>query len=268
LISVEHLLGHTSGLASAWDHPSYDFNKTYTDEEFKKLAEEVSLAFQVPGEKHYYSNIGYTLLGKIVERIDRMPFERSLEKNIFLPAGMSMIKSLEQAEQIAIPYYQVSPRKFVQDNQQTLKKFKPGDGAGGWIINAAQLTAFLSAYKGDLLLTSKARQTHITANGRYFGFEKDYRFELRLLPAKFSIPRPIYGHNGGGKGFTVDGYLDLDSGYCVAMFSNQNGSAYSLTANIFRVLHREQVIPPVHSPVLRLVQHVLEYTKPSDVFRC
>jgi CubicO group peptidase (beta-lactamase class C family) len=65
-ITIKHLLTHTSGITESLDSP---------------------LAF-TPGDQISYSNTGYNLLGKIIEKVSGLSYENYLQKNIFKPLGM------------------------------------------------------------------------------------------------------------------------------------------------------------------------------------
>ncbi|WP_410221389.1 serine hydrolase domain-containing protein [Pedobacter sp.] len=255
-ITLHHLLTHTSGLASAWDHPDYDFKKNYSPLQFQKMAEEVPLVFDTPGKSYYYSNIGFYLLGEIIAKVDRMPYAKVIEKYIFAPAGINPVEQIEQAGQIAIPYYQVSSTRFIEDREQEISRIAPGDGSGGWILNAQQLYKFLETYQKGKYLSKEAMDIQRTANHHYNGMERNYRYGLALLAPNFKTPKAIFGHNGGGKGFTAEGFFDPASGYTVVMFSNQYGTGYSLTTNLFRVLSGEEIVPSKPLAYIRLIEHL------------
>ncbi|HWJ26649.1 MAG TPA: serine hydrolase domain-containing protein, partial [Flavisolibacter sp.] len=72
-ITVQHLLRHTSGLMSPWDHPQWNFKKVYTKEELMKIVTEVPLVFDQPGKSWFYSNSGYFILGWIIEKVSGQP---------------------------------------------------------------------------------------------------------------------------------------------------------------------------------------------------
>jgi len=72
-VKLRHLLTHTGGLP---DFMSYE------------QAREKPLEFE-PGTRVSYSNIGYQMLGKIIEKVSGQTYEAYLQENIFKPAGMS-----------------------------------------------------------------------------------------------------------------------------------------------------------------------------------
>jgi CubicO group peptidase (beta-lactamase class C family) len=66
-ITIKNLLTHTSGIMESPD---------------------AELAF-TPGAQISYSNSGYNLLGKIIEKVSGMSYEKYLQENIFQPLGMA-----------------------------------------------------------------------------------------------------------------------------------------------------------------------------------
>lgn len=83
-VTVHMLLSHTSGLAMGFKDialSSMDKDSAYA--EIKKMPYEFS-----PGTKSGYSNIGYYLLAKIIEKVSGEKYADFLKKNIFEKAGM------------------------------------------------------------------------------------------------------------------------------------------------------------------------------------
>lgn len=88
-ISIEHLLTHTSGIASYTGKPGYALN----------MAQDLSVAQMIdsfkndpldfePGSQYRYNNSGYFLLGAIIEKISGQSYAAFLEQRIFKPLGM------------------------------------------------------------------------------------------------------------------------------------------------------------------------------------
>ncbi|HEY0356394.1 MAG TPA: serine hydrolase [Flavisolibacter sp.] len=82
-ITIRHLLTHTAGLIT-W-YPLY--YRASNKQEVYKLIDELALAYPVGKERHY-SDLGFILLGEIIEKISGMPLDRFQEENIFIPLGM------------------------------------------------------------------------------------------------------------------------------------------------------------------------------------
>jgi len=82
-ITILELLTHTAGLPDAIGD-DYD---TVDAGGFARLALGSSLV-NSPGKEYRYSNVGYSLLGIIVEKVSGIPYERFLHDSLFIPAGM------------------------------------------------------------------------------------------------------------------------------------------------------------------------------------
>lgn len=82
-ITIRHLLTHTSGL--------YDWYPLYyrckTKQETFKFIEELPLKFPI-GEGRHYSDLGFTILGEIIEKVANQPLDVFMKENIFRPLSM------------------------------------------------------------------------------------------------------------------------------------------------------------------------------------
>lgn len=82
-ITIRHLLTHSSGILD-W-YPMYyrSNNKQATFQ----LISELPL-FDSIGKQRRYSDLGFTILGQIIEVVSGMPLDRFVKEKIFLPLGM------------------------------------------------------------------------------------------------------------------------------------------------------------------------------------
>lgn len=89
VITVEHLLTHTSGIVSFTGKPDYVGNmaKDMTVAQMIDGFKNDPLEFE-PGTKFAYNNSGYFLLGAIIEKVSGMSYASFLEQRIFTPLGM------------------------------------------------------------------------------------------------------------------------------------------------------------------------------------
>ena len=90
-ITIENLIHHTCGIRS------YDVLKLMAGTLYEKenqegvynlICNQKALNFK-PGDEFLYSNSGYVLLVKIIEKTSGMTFANFIEKKIFKPAGMN-----------------------------------------------------------------------------------------------------------------------------------------------------------------------------------
>ena len=82
-ITIRHLLTHTAGLYE-W-YPLY--YRCRNKEETYKLIGELPFKFPVGAQRHY-SDLGFVVLGEIVEHLSGLSLQEFMEKNIFIPLGM------------------------------------------------------------------------------------------------------------------------------------------------------------------------------------
>jgi CubicO group peptidase (beta-lactamase class C family) len=89
LVTIEHLLTHTSGIPNWEGKPEYDQRQALEQSQEEMLAFIMNdpLLFE-PGSDFSYNDSGYYLAGLIVERVSGMRYNDYLQKNIFQPCGM------------------------------------------------------------------------------------------------------------------------------------------------------------------------------------
>ncbi len=91
VITVEHLLTHTSGIPNYTDLPTFTpklYGKDVLVKDVVATFKDLPLEFE-PGTKWAYSNSGYILLGLIIEKVSGLSYEGYLQEFIFGPAGMT-----------------------------------------------------------------------------------------------------------------------------------------------------------------------------------
>ena len=82
-ITIRNLLTHTAGLIT-W-YPL--FYRASNKQEAYQLIGELPLVFPV-GKVRRYSDLGFILLGEIIEKVSGMPLDQFDQRNIFIPLGM------------------------------------------------------------------------------------------------------------------------------------------------------------------------------------
>ncbi len=83
LVTIKHLLTHTSGLPPFKLYYEIEGDSTARIDSVYKTKLD-----SIPGEKMVYSDIGFILLGKIVERVSDKPLDQFVKDEIFIPLGM------------------------------------------------------------------------------------------------------------------------------------------------------------------------------------
>lgn len=137
-ILVLHLLSHTSGLPNLEEtNIRIDYEYSYTpDEVIQILIDEFpELRFE-PGSQFHYSNLGYFLLGFIIEEITGLSYYDYLEVNILEPLDMKSISPCIDVGGSIARGYKVSGEELVPADPTNLTL---AYAAGGLCSNAQDL---------------------------------------------------------------------------------------------------------------------------------
>ena len=85
-VTVKHLLTHTSGLANPipinWIHLKDDHLKFNRDRFFQPIILKSAAKTDKPGVRFHYSNVGYVILGQLIEAINNISYEGYVADNI------------------------------------------------------------------------------------------------------------------------------------------------------------------------------------------
>jgi CubicO group peptidase (beta-lactamase class C family) len=85
-ITIRNLLTHTAGFPE--DNPWADRQLDMTDAELLAFVSRgISMAY-VPGQNFEYSNLGYALLGQIINLVSKQSYEKYVTNNILIPLNM------------------------------------------------------------------------------------------------------------------------------------------------------------------------------------
>jgi CubicO group peptidase (beta-lactamase class C family) len=168
-ITIRHLLNHTAG----WSRNSGDpmFNSLYIARKMKSdppadlnMIIEYTLQKKLnynPGKTYSYSNLGYAILGRIIEVKTGIPYEDYVVMNILKPLG---IHDMHIGHSL---YHQKFPNEVRYYEQAGASKCLAFDGsghmvsksyggnniellsaAGGWVASAPELVKFITAIDG------------------------------------------------------------------------------------------------------------------------
>jgi D-alanyl-D-alanine carboxypeptidase len=102
-ITIGQLLSHTSGFGDFFSMPEFNsksdfaWNREYSKEELLPLLLKVPI-LSLPGEKWSYSNIGYYILGLILEKASGQSYEDFLQQRIFKPLGMDETQRMSRRD--------------------------------------------------------------------------------------------------------------------------------------------------------------------------
>ena len=155
VVTIEHLLSHSSGIANFTDQPGFDPMKTATPADTVASVADIALEFE-PGASFAYSNTGYVLLGMVIERASGLDYETFLGQHIFEPLGMAD-SGYEHGDTpgLAVGY----ASEFEQSG--ALDMSVPY-AAGGLYSTVLDLQRWVDALDADALVDAAAMQRFVT----------------------------------------------------------------------------------------------------------
>jgi len=220
LITVKHLLTHTSGIKSYTSMQEWPplWRKDLTVQElidFFKYQPMVS----APGKHWAYNNSGYILLGAIIEKASGRSYEQFIQQNIFEPLGMKQSYYDNSARIIRrrVAGYDKSSDGFT--NAAYLSMTQPY-AAGALASTVDDLALWDSAlYTERLLKQETLEQAHI-AHRLTDGSSTAYGYGWVI--SEYAGHRLIE-HGGGIHGFRTRAIRIPDDRVFVAVLSNNGG---------------------------------------------
>jgi D-alanyl-D-alanine carboxypeptidase len=225
-VTIHHLLTHSGGTGDFFG-PEYDANRL----KLRELKDYVALfgtrgpAFE-PGAKFEYSNFGFILLGRIIEKVSGQSYYDYVREHVFRPAGMTRTDSISEDETVsgrATGY--MKAKGAWKPNTDTLPY--RGTSAGGGYSTVEDLLRFANAILGHKLLSQQDTATLTTGKvptgpaGKYaYGFGDFNRDGVHW-----------FGHNGGAPGMNGDLRIFPESGYVIAVLANLDPPAAGQVAD-------------------------------------
>ncbi len=92
-ITVRHLLTHTAGIPNPnplpWIHLAAEHQVFDRDAFFSKVFEKQNKVKSSPNNKFAYSNLGYVLLGQLIEQVSGMKYEAYIGEYVLKPLGLN-----------------------------------------------------------------------------------------------------------------------------------------------------------------------------------
>jgi CubicO group peptidase (beta-lactamase class C family) len=223
-VTVRELLGHQGGVIR--DGVVADFwqrGLPFPDRaEILRMAAEEGRVF-APNEHFKYSNVGYSLLGLVIEAAAGVSYAQYVADHIVRPLGLDDLGpewDADRADDFAAGHSAAlqagAPRRVIPHVDTRAMA-----AATGWFGTARDLSAYLAAHTpGDDTLVSDAskrllqrRESDIEHAGvvRHYGLG----FDVRDLDGVALI-----GHSGGYPGHITRTWLDLDDDIVVSVLTN------------------------------------------------
>lgn len=192
-ITVEHLLRHQGGYSIRAGDPLFNevsvarqlgVQPPVSFDDMVRYAAETRLRYR-PGAGNMYSNLGYVVLSKVIEKVSGMPYETFIQDSILHPIGcwdMHIGYSFyEKRYPNEVRYYEpadTEPVELFDGSGQLVPRCYGGcdlqvlSGAGGWVASPTELMKFITAIdpedsKPDILQAKTIAYMTETDKARY-----------------------------------------------------------------------------------------------------
>jgi len=242
VITLHQLLTHTAGLPE-YSGDDYDFVGT---EKYLKKIFNRKLKF-TPGERFEYSNVGYSLLAHIVEKISGDEYEEFLNETLFQAAGMTNTGYFipNWGERVVAQGYNYPRKKHWGSNIERWAE----DGGISWHLkgNGGILSTVEDMYKWHLALEGheilppdlKAlyEAPHVDAGRSQF-----YGYGWRSV--KTADDEKVVFHNGGNMIFFATVRRFVDQGRVVIFMTNEGRlDVYRMSRQIETIIADPELEP-------------------------
>lgn len=238
-ITIHHLLTHTSGLFNFTN--TSDLKNINTSEmnytKLISLIKDKPLDFE-PGTNWNYSNTGYLILGRIVEKVSEKTLEEYLKENIFEPVGMNNTNIAYNLD-----------KKIVEAKGYTGHMDIVPDNLDALLLNIAYGAGFLCSttedlYKWDLAL-QEGKVVSTDSLSKIFG---KYPETNNQYGYGWFFTNETYGeeisHGGNTCGFTGENAMFTEKNAHIIILSNKGYVNLSgIKKNISNILSGNKVTP-------------------------
>jgi D-alanyl-D-alanine carboxypeptidase len=229
-ISLRQLLNHTSGLPDYGPLPAYhEAVRTsplhaWTFERFAAETYERGLLTE-PGSGFAYSNPGYMLLKRIAEQIGGRAFAAVIADRILSPLGLARTVVVDSRAQLAAlapaPSRFLTPDGSVAD---TRALYDPGWVSHGVIAStSSEIATFFSALFGGRVISASALAEMTTLVAVDADVPQEWvrpGYGLGLMGSLTESPwGPLFGHNGGGPGYSASAWHASRQGVSVCVMT-------------------------------------------------
>jgi CubicO group peptidase (beta-lactamase class C family) len=197
-----------------------------------------------PGTNHVYSNMGFVLLGRVIEIATGEDYYEYMQKHVFAPAGATsasfplLPKDGVAVVPMAYPYEPAwdgdNLRLYTQN--QLGKEFRRGGSAGAGVVSALDLVKLSNAMRAGRIVKPETLRLHSSPKPELAA--PIYGYGIIAGPY---LGRPFVGHNGRALGQCTEFGELRDTPYTIIVLSNLKGNVCrQVTQRILRVLGPSQ----------------------------
>lgn len=205
---------------------------TFTFDELIGVVDETGLSYFVPGSAYHYSNTGYTILGKIIERVSGMSYSDYLVEKVLRPMGMqnSYMPVLGTDQNLPTPFVNGYVLMDKQVIDCSVFNMSANVAEGNLISTADDLSLFIKK-----LLTGKGVLNHYTVNTLMMNCLPQGSNSAGGYGCGLEYMNNLgYGHNGATAGYLSYMIYDPELDLTIVVYTN----AWDMTNNMESITHQ------------------------------
>lgn len=258
-ITIRQLLEHSGGFDSTKTDPQFDALRVAanavrhrapaTNVDIVRYMMGQPLAFD-PGSKFLYSNLGYNILGRVIERVGGVPYEAFCLREVLAPAGVTRMRlgrtkaSERLPDEVECWDDPLTPNLYsvYSSDLRPVPTSYGGfsmeaiDAHGGWLASVVDLTRFLDAVGGEhapqILQPDTVREMWARPSlPQYRDGGKYYALGWDVVPGK-----EIAGHNGAITFGTLSCVQRLPGGITTGL--NFNRLPFAVDKAVVEIAHQ------------------------------
>jgi len=244
-ITVQQVMTHSAGIPNPiplrWIHLAEEHRTFDRNDYFNRIMHKQNKAKSGPNEKFAYSNLGYVLLGQMIERVSGLSYENYILENVFNPLGTRKDEldfTIAESGQHAKGYHKnlslsnavlgllFDKAKYMDAPEGKWKPFKDnyvnGPSYGGLIGNAHAFAKYIQELlkPGCKLLTGEYKKMLFAENRT--NNNEPTGMCLSWFTGKLN-GRQYFSHAGGGGGFYCEIRIYPDPGFGSVVMFNRTG---------------------------------------------
>ncbi len=195
-----------------------DPNHTFTFDELTSVNSVTGLYYFPPGGGYHYSNSGYVLLGKIIERVSGKSYSDFVKDEIMIPIGLlsSSMPYLGSDQQLPAPFVPGYVQSVDGIKNTTISNISGNVAEGNLITTPVDLAKFLRESILGKGVISSVVMNQVMLNMIPMGGASANSYGCGLQ----YVPNLGYGHTGAHEGYLSEMIYDPITDITMVIYSN------------------------------------------------
>jgi len=246
--TIRQLLSHMSGLQRETQEFPWVFGRFASTEELIETLDQAERVLP-PGSRFHYSNLGYSLLGVLVERVSGQAYADYIDEQLLRPLELtrtSFVPDAEAAKGYLVQHH--AERVWTGDTHSEAGARAAAGALWGTVGDLCRWAAFLADPQESILAADTVREMR-ALQGIADDVNWSWGYGLGLSLQRDGA-RVLIGHGGGLPGFIAGVLVSPDDRIGAAVLTNSGGS--SLTPFLSSLIRDTIEHLPVTAPPWRL----------------